>query len=213
VIAVQEAAALGLITPPGRCGADIVAGEGQSFGLPPNFGGPHVGFFAARQKNVRSIPGRLVGETVDLEGRRGFVLTLSTREQHIRREKATSNICSNHGLCALMATVYLSLLGKNGLRTLAVHNHSKAAYAKQQIAALDGFSLPFSAPIFNEFVVESREPAAKVLERLKKNRILGGLPLGTWYPEMADRFLVCVTEQNRREDIDALVKTMAGDTL
>ncbi|MBN2427201.1 MAG: aminomethyl-transferring glycine dehydrogenase subunit GcvPA [Deltaproteobacteria bacterium] len=208
VVAVQEAASLGLIKAPGALGADIVIGEGQSFGIPPAFGGPHAGFFAVRQKDVRSIPGRLVGETVDQEGKRGYVLTLSTREQHIRREKATSNICSNHGLCALRATVYLSLLGKDGLRTVAVQNHSKAEYAKQQISAVDGFTLPFSAPTFNEFVIEAKEPVEQVMARLESNGILGGIPLQTFYPEMENHFLVCVTEQNSREDIDILVQTL-----
>jgi glycine cleavage system P protein (glycine dehydrogenase) subunit 1 len=210
VVAVQEAASLGLLKPPGVLGADIVVGEGQSFGIPPAFGGPHVGFFAVRQKDVRSIPGRLAGETVDQEGKRGFVLTLSTREQHIRREKATSNICSNHGLCALMATVYLSLLGKEGLREVAVHNHSKAEYAKKQIAALPDFSLPFSSPTFNEFVVESDKPADEVLARLEQSGILGGISLRPFHGEMDKRFLVCVTEQNTRDDIDALIKALAG---
>jgi glycine dehydrogenase subunit 1 len=211
VVAVQEAASLGLLKPPGELGADIVVGEGQSFGIPPAFGGPHVGFFAVRHKDVRSIPGRLAGETVDIEGKRGFVLTLSTREQHIRREKATSNICSNHGLCALMATVYLSLMGKKGLREVAVHNHSKAEYAKQEIAALPGFSLPFSAPTFNEFVIKAEEPVSRILERLEENGILGGIPLRPFYADMENRFLVCVTEQNSRSDIDTFVKVLGGE--
>jgi len=210
VVAVQEAASLGILKPPGELGADIVVGDGQSFGIPPAFGGPHVGFFAVRQKDVRSIPGRLAGETIDQEGKRGFVLTLSTREQHIRREKATSNICSNHGLCALMATVYLSLLGKEGLRKVAIHNHSKTEYAKKEIAALNGFSLPFAAPTFNEFVVEAEEPVEQVLDRLEKKGILGGIALRPFHAEMGKRFLVCVTEQNSRGDIDALIEALAG---
>ncbi len=208
VAAVQEPVALGLLKSPGELGADIVVGEGQSFGIPPAFGGPYLGFFAARQKDVRSMPGRLVGETVDREGRRGFVLTLSTREQHIRREKATSNICSNEGLCALMATIFLSLLGKKGIRELAEQNFSKAAYARQKIGAVKGFSLPFGAPCFNEFVVESAEPVGEVLRRLENDGILGGIPLGKDYPEMGNRFLVCVTEQNARQEIDALAASL-----
>jgi glycine dehydrogenase subunit 1 len=208
VAAVQEPIALGLLKSPGELGADIVVGEGQSFGIPLSYGGPYLGFFAARQKDVRSMPGRLVGETVDLEGRRGFVLTLATREQHIRREKATSNICSNQGLCVLMATIYLSLLGKMGLREVATLNLSKAAYAREKIAALPGFSLPFSGLVFNEFVVEAPEDAGTLLGRLEKERILGGIPLGRWFKEMPNRFLVCVTEQNSREEIDALVAAL-----
>jgi glycine dehydrogenase subunit 1 len=208
VAAVPEPIALGLLKPPGELGADIVVGEGQSFGLPMSFGGPYLGFFAARLKDVRSMPGRLVGETVDQEGRRGFVLTLSTREQHIRREKATSNICSNEGLCALMATIYLSLLGREGIREVAVQNLSKAAYARESIAALDGFSIPFSGATFNEFVVEAQEGAAAVLARLEEAGILGGIPLARWFGGMPQAFLVCVTEQNTRAEIDALVAAL-----
>jgi glycine dehydrogenase subunit 1 len=207
--ATQEPIALGLLKSPGELGADIVAGEGQSFGLPLSYGGPYLGFFAARQKDLRLMPGRLVGETVDREGRRGFVLTLATREQHIRREKATSNICSNQGLCALAATVYLSLLGKKGVREVAVHNLSKAAYAREQIAGLPGFRLPFDGPVFNEFVVEGPEDAAGLLSRLEGKGILGGISLGRYYPEMTNRFLVCTTEQNSREQIDTLVRALA----
>jgi len=210
VAAVQEPIALGLLKSPGELGADIVAGEGQSFGIPVSYGGPYLGFFAARKKDLRSMPGRLVGETVDSEGRRGFVLTLATREQHIRREKATSNICSNEGLCALMATIYLSLLGKQGIREVAKQNLAKAEYAKQKIAALPGFSLPFDGPTFNEFVVEAQEGADVVLGRLEAAGILGGIALKRWYGGMPGRFLVCVTEQNSREEIDTLVAALAG---
>jgi glycine dehydrogenase subunit 1 len=210
VTAVAEPVALGLLKSPGELGADIVAGDGQSFGLPLAFGGPYVGFFAVRQKDVRGMPGRLVGQTTDLEGQRGFVLTLATREQHIRREKATSNICSNQGLCALMTTIFMSLLGKQGMRELAGQNLSKASYAKEQIAKIDGFSAAFDNPSFNEFVIRSKEPVAEVLSRLEGQGILGGIPLGGDYPEMADCFLVCVTEQNPREEIDALVAALEG---
>ncbi len=210
VAAVQEPIALGLLKSPGELGADIVVGEGQSFGIPVAFGGPYLGFFAARQKDLRTMPGRLVGETLDNRGQRGFVLTLATREQHIRREKATSNICSNEGLCALMATIYLSLMGKSGIREVAVQNLSKAEYAKQAITALDGFSIPFTGPTFNEFVVEAAEGAEAVLARLEKRGILGGIALGRYFSQMPNRFLVCVTEQNGREEIDALVAALAG---
>ncbi|MDF1580776.1 MAG: aminomethyl-transferring glycine dehydrogenase subunit GcvPA [Desulfuromonadales bacterium] len=210
VAAVAEPLALGLFKSPGELGADIVAGEGQSFGIPVSFGGPYLGFFAARDKDVRSMPGRLIGETVDRDGKRGFVLTLATREQHIRREKATSNICSNEGLCALTATVYLALLGKQGLREVAQQNYAKSAYAKEQIAALPNCSLPFAAPTFNEFVVETDAPAAVVLQRLAGERILAGIDLHRYYPQLANRLLVCVTEQNSRAQIDTLVAALAG---
>lgn len=210
VTAVAEPVALGLLKSPGELGADIVVGDGQSFGLPLSFGGPYVGFFATRQKGLRAMPGRLVGETVDLDGKRGFVLTLATREQHIRREKATSNICSNQGLCALVATVYMALLGKQGLRELAEQNYAKAAYAREQIAALDGFTLPFGAPMFNEFVVRCEADTAALLESLQEQGFLAGISLGDDYPELKDCLLVCVTEQNTRRDIDGLVAALAG---
>ena len=156
------------------------------------------------------MPGRLVGETKDLDGQRGFVLTLSTREQHIRREKATSNICSNQGLCALVTTIFMSLLGKQGLREMAEQNLAKASYARQQLAGVEGFSLVFDGPSFNEFVVRSAEPVADVLGRLEQAGILGGIALGDDFPELADCFLVCVTEQNQRKEIDALVAELQG---
>jgi glycine dehydrogenase subunit 1 len=210
VTAVAEPVSLGVLKSPGELGADIVVGDGQSFGLPLAFGGPYVGFFAARQKGLRAMPGRLVGETTDLDGKRGFVLTLATREQHIRREKATSNICSNQGLCALVATVYMSLLGRQGLRELAKQNHAKAAYARERIAGLAGFSLPFASPAFNEFVVRCEAGVEPLLQKLEGMGFLAGIPLGPDYPELQDCFLVCVTEQNTRQEIDALVDALAG---
>jgi glycine dehydrogenase subunit 1 len=211
VVCVVEPISFGIVRSPGECGADIVVGEGQSFGNPLNFGGPYLGFFATREAYVRSMPGRLVGQTEDRAGRIGYVLTLSTREQHIRREKATSNICTNEGLCALTATVFLSLLGRGGLRELALLNLRKSAYARAAISKLPGYELRFTGPTFNEFVVRSkRRPPAQVNRSLLRKRIIGGLELKRWYPELADCMVMCVTEQNSREEIDALCRTMGG---
>lgn len=198
----SEAVAYGILKPPGEEGADIVAGEGQSLGMPLSYGGPYLGVFATRDKFVRNMPGRLVGETIDLDGKRGFVLTLATREQHIRRERATSNICTNEGLCALMATIFLSCLGKRGLRELALMNLSKAEYAKKSACQIPGCKLFFSAPTFNEFVLKIDGDPEKVLERLKGKKILGGIPLRRFYPEMNHHLLVTVTEMNTKEEID-----------
>jgi glycine dehydrogenase subunit 1 len=198
----SEAVAYGVLKPPGEEGADIVVGEGQSFGMPLSYGGPYLGIFATRDKFVRNMPGRLVGETIDLEGKRGFVLTLATREQHIRRERATSNICTNEGLCALTATLFLSCLGKRGLRELGLMNLSKAEYAKKTASQIPGCKLFFSAPTFNEFVLKIPGNPEKVLEKLKEKKILGGIPLGRFYPEMNHHLLVTVTEMNTKEEID-----------
>jgi len=209
VVVVTEAISLGLLKPPGFCGADIVVGEGQSFGIPMSFGGPHVGLFATQEKYVRQMPGRLCGVAYDKNGNRGFVLTLSTREQHIRREKATSNICTNQGLIALAATIYMEALGKKGLQEVAVQNAQKAGYAAKAISAVDGFSLPFSAPVFNEFVVRGPHPAAEILEKLRtENRILGGLALSRYYDGHENDFLVTVTELNSKQQIDDLVSAL-----
>jgi glycine dehydrogenase subunit 1 len=197
-----EAIAYGILASPGEMGADIVAGEGQSLGIPISFGGPYLGIFTTREKFVRQMPGRLVGETVDLENKRGFVLTLATREQHIRREKATSNICTNEGLCALMATVFLSCLGKRGLRELATMNLSKGEYAKKAISRVPGCKLRFSSPTFNEFVLETKKEPQDILKALRKERILGGVLLGRDYPELSRHLLITVTEMNTKEEID-----------
>jgi glycine dehydrogenase subunit 1 len=210
VVVVNEALSLALLRSPGSLGADIVCGEAQSFGVPMSFGGPHLGFMAARMASVRNLPGRLVGQTVDSEGRRGFVLTLSTREQHIRRERATSNICTNQGLCLLMATVYLSLLGRVGLRRLAERNLSKAEYAKSRVRATAGLSLPLTAPSFNEFVVGVRGSAAAALERALAAGAVGGLDLAPYAPELGPALLVCTTELASRESIDQLIAALAG---
>jgi len=207
VVVVTEAASLGLLRSPGACGADIVVAEGQSFGVPVSFGGPYVGLFATREKYARQIPGRLAGVAYDKEGRRGFVLTLATREQHIRREKATSNICTNEGLIALAATIYMTTLGRRGLQEVAEQCAQKAAYARRQISAIEGFSLPHSAPVFNEFVVRAPSDAASLLRRLaESHNVTGGLALSRYSPDRPNDFLVCVTETNRRADIDALVE-------
>ncbi|MCK5913380.1 MAG: aminomethyl-transferring glycine dehydrogenase subunit GcvPA, partial [Desulfuromusa sp.] len=210
IAAVPEPLALALYKSPGDLGADIVVGEGQSFGIPLSYGGPGIGFFAVRKKDMRVLPGRLVGETVDQDGQRGFVLTLATREQHIRREKATSNICSNQGMCILMVGIYLALHGKQGLRQLAEVNYAKAAYAKEQIAQLDGFTVKFPREFFNEFVVSCSEPVADLKKRLEKLDILAGISLGRDYSDLEDGLLICVTEQNSREQIDRLVTALAG---
>jgi glycine dehydrogenase subunit 1 len=207
VVAITEAMSLGLLRSPGACGADIVVAEGQSFGVPLSFGGPYVGLFATREKYARQIPGRLVGEAFDKQGRRGFVLTLATREQHIRREKATSNICTNEGLIALAATVYLETMGRRGIQEVAQQCAQKAAHAARSISKLNGYSLPFSGPYFNEFVVRAPGKAVDLLVRLGKEKgIDGGIPLSRFIPDRPNDFLVCVTETDSRAQIDALVE-------
>ncbi len=209
VTAVAEAISLALLAAPGDCGADIVCGEAQSFGVPMAFGGPHLGFLTARMAHVRQVPGRLVGETLDADGQRGYVLTLSTREQHIRRERATSNICTNQGLCLMMATIFLALHGKTGMRQLAERNLAKAEYAKARLRAA-GLTLPFAAPSFNEFVVQLREPADRALARARAQGIVAGLDLAKFVPELGDALLVCVTETASRASIDRLATVLAG---
>jgi len=211
IVAVTESISLGLLKSPGACGADIVVAEGQSFGVPLSFGGPYVGLFATREKYARQIPGRLVGEAYDKQGRRGFVLTLATREQHIRREKATSNICTNEGLIALAATVYLETMGRRGLQEVAHQCAQKTAYAAKRIGELAGFSVPFTGARFNEFVVRAPAPAAELMSQLaSKRNITGGLALSRYFADRPNDFLVCVTEINSRADIDALVDALAG---
>lgn len=209
VVVVPEAISFGLLKSPGSCGADIVVGEGQSFGIPMSFGGPHVGIFATQDKYVRQMPGRLCGIAYDKNGNRGFTLTLSTREQHIRREKATSNICTNQGLIALAATIYMEAMGKKGLQEVAEQNAQKAAYAKKKIAEVAGFSIPFSAPTFNEFVVRGSKPAVEVLEAVRAKGVIGGLALSKYYGGHDNDFLVCVTETASKEKIDQLVTSLA----
>jgi glycine dehydrogenase subunit 1 len=202
IIGFSEAIAYGILKPPGAMGADIVVGEGQSLGIPVSFGGPYLGIFTTRERFVRMMPGRLVGETVDLDGKRGFVLTLAAREQHIRRERATSNICTNEGLCALMATIFLSCFGKEGLRELAIMNLSKKEYAKKVVSQIPDCKIIFSSPTFNEFVLRIGEEPEKILEKMKEKKILGGLPLAKYFPELNHHLLITVTEMNTKEEID-----------
>lgn len=208
VVVVTEAISLGLLKSPGECGADIVVGEGQSWGIPMSFGGPHVGMFATREKFIRQMPGRLCGIAYDKNGNRGFTLTLSTREQHIRREKATSNICTNQGLIALAATIYMETMGKKGLQEVAEQNAQKAAYARKAVDSVDGYSIPFSAPTFNEFVVRGPKPAIEILEAVREKGIIGGLALSKYYGAHDNDFLVCVTETSSRENIDRFVSAL-----
>jgi glycine dehydrogenase subunit 1 len=205
-----EPISLGILKPPGAFNADICVGEGQPLGIPMGYGGPLLGLFACKQQYIRHMPGRLVGETKDDQGRRGYVLTLQTREQHIRREKATSNICTNEALCALAATVYLSTVGKQGLRDLANLCLQKAHYAADRISALRNCDVISETPFFNEFVVRCDAPISEINERLLDNGIVGGLDLERLYPEYAGHMLVAVTEKRTKEDIDALVGGLAG---
>ncbi len=205
VVASADPLAFGLLEPPGAQGADIVAAEGQPLGNPLNFGGPYLGIVATREQFVRRMPGRLVGATVDRHGRRGFVLTLQTREQHIRREKATSNICTNEALNALAAAVYLSLLGPQGVRQVAELCVRKAHYLKSRIAELPGFQLAFPAPTFHEFVVRTPRAGEALVRALAREGFLGGVPLGRFYRGFRDALLVCVTENRTREEMDGFV--------
>jgi Glycine cleavage system protein P (pyridoxal-binding), N-terminal domain len=214
VVAVTEVVSLGLLPPPGEMGADIVAGEGQSLGNALSFGGPTVGLFAAREKFVRQMPGRLAGQTHDADGRRGFVLTLSTREQHIRRDKATSNICTNAGLCSLAFTIHLTLLGEAGLTGLADLNHARAVALAERLAAVPGVQL-LNDSFFNEFTLRLPIPAAIAVERMAARGVLGGVPLSRLYPgetAVENLLLVAVTETNTEEDCAALTAAL-GDAL
>ena len=201
VVVFAEAVSLGILEPPAA--ADIVAGELQSFAISPSYGGPFAGILATKEKYIRQIPGRLVGETRDSRGNRAFCLTLSTREQHIRREKATSNICTNQALVALMATVFLTVYGKQGLRELAVQNLSKAHYLAE------GLPRRFTGRFFNEFVVSTARPPGEINKELLKRKIIGGLPLGGFYPELENCMLLCATEMSRRESMDTVKEALA----
>lgn len=202
--------ALGLLKTPGEMGADVVVGEGQPLGIPLNFGGPYLGIFATRKELIRKVSGRIVGETLDSRGQKGYVLTLTAREQHIRREKATSNICSNQGLNALTAAVYLSLLGKEGLREVASLCWNKAHYAAEKINALPGFKVLNTAPFFHEFVVKCEQPVDELQEHLLNHSILGGYDLTGTYPQFENCLLIAVTEMNSKDDIDDLCLVLKG---
>jgi len=204
-----EALAYGLLKNPGSLGADIVCGEGQSLGIPQSFGGPCLGMFASKMAYVRNMPGRLIGETKDVEGKRGFVLTLATREQHIRREKATSNICTNNSLCALTAAIYMACLGGTGIRHLARLNYDKALYLKERLKEA-GFGIPFDGPVFNEFVAAFPSGFEANHRRLLEKGIVAGFPVGTFYPELTGHYLLCVTEMRTREEMDALVREVTA---
>jgi glycine dehydrogenase subunit 1 len=211
VVATTEPVAFGVLAPPGALGADIAVGEGIGLAIPPSLGGPGVGLFAAKSEYTRQMPGRLVGETVDRDGKRGYVLTLATREQHIRREKATSNICTNQGLIALAFAIHMSLLGKRGLTEMARLNLAKAEYAKQQLSSLRGFSLAYSGPTFNEFTVKVRgDNACKLAESLAERGIYAGVPCNAagLLEGHADELIVAVTERHTKADIDKLAKAL-----
>jgi glycine dehydrogenase subunit 1 len=208
IVSIAEAISLGVVRPPIE--ADIVSMEAQSFGVALSYGGPYCGVIAAKEKYLRQMPGRLVGQTVDSNGYRGFVLTLSTREQHIRREKATSNICTNQALVALMATIFLTIYGKEGIRELAEHNLAKADYAAKTFAKQPGTKVLLGgAPRFHEFVVETQEDPAQLVQRLLDNSIAGGVVLSRWYPELPNATLWCTTEVITKEQIDAAANVLA----
>ncbi|HPW18600.1 MAG TPA: aminomethyl-transferring glycine dehydrogenase subunit GcvPA [Candidatus Aminicenantes bacterium] len=208
VAVVAEALSLGLLEAPGRLGADIVTGEAQSFGLPVSFGGPYLGFMACRKDYLRQLPGRIAGQTVDKDGRRGFVLTLSTREQHIRRERATSNICTNQALCALRATIFMETLGKQGLREMAWQNAQKAAYAIEKLTAVPRVERKLSGPVFNEFALGLPKPWPAVDAGLRARGFIGGHGLAAAYPELGDAALVAVTELRTKDEIDRLARAL-----
>jgi glycine dehydrogenase subunit 1 len=212
-VVVTDPIALGMFRPPGSYGADIVVCDGQPLGIPPSFGGPHLGVFAARMAHVRRLSGHVVGETVDADGRRAYVLTLATREQHIRRAKATSNICTNSAVCALAAAAYLATMGNNGLRQVAELCFHKSHYAAAAVGALKGFAINPQAPakaFFKEFVVRLPRSVAEVNKRLREQHgIIGGYDLGNDYPHLRDHMLIAVTEVNTRASIDRLVKALS----
>jgi glycine dehydrogenase subunit 1 len=209
IVVVSEALSLGALTPPGELGADIVVGEAQSFGSPLSYGGPYLGFMGVKDKHLRQMPGRVVGQTKDGNDRRSYCLTMATREQHIRREKATSNICTNQGLVALSCTIYLTLLGKGGLMRLARLNMAKAAFLKEQLGNVAGIKIAFSAPNFNEFVIEIKTDPKVFLKALLEKGIAGGVELGRFYPDLKNHILIAATEMNSRAEMEAYAKAAA----
>jgi len=211
IVTVAEALSLGIVSPPGEAGADMVCGEAQSLGVPASFGGPHVGFLCCREKFIRNLPGRLAGQTVDLDGKRGFVLTLSTREQHIRREKATSNICTNQNLIALMSTVYCSLLGKFGIREVALQNVAKAQYALSEVQKVSSLKNLFEGPRFNEFVVQLPYSYDQISSKVLSAGIIPGLLLERYYPELKNCLLISVTETKKKDSIDRLIHLLGAN--
>lgn len=210
IAVITEATSLGILTPPGAHGFDIAVGEGQAWGIPTQFGGPYVGFMVVKDALKRYMPGRLVGETVDVDGRRAYVLTLATREQHIRRGKATSNICTNEALIALGANMYLSLMGKEGLREVGEQCAKKTAYLRKKLSGVGSVTLPFAGPVYNEFLVRTPFPAAGILADLEHEKILGGIPLGQFYDGHDNDFLVAVTELHTREQLDHFVAALSA---
>jgi glycine dehydrogenase subunit 1 len=210
LVVVANPLSLGMLKSPGSLGADIVVGEGQSVGVPLSFGGPYIGYFACKQEYVRRIAGRVVGETVDGDGKRAYVMTLRPREQDIKREKASSNICTNQGLMALAVCVYLSIMGKNGMRHVAELNYHKAHYAADKIDRLDGFKVNRDKPFFNEFMVKTLHSAAKINQALIEEGIVGGYDLGKDYSQLKDHMLFCVTEMNTKDEIDMLVDVLGS---
>ncbi|NCB39885.1 MAG: glycine dehydrogenase, partial [Erysipelotrichia bacterium] len=201
--------ALGLIEAPGNLGADIVTGEGQPLGIPLSFGGPYLGFIAATKALLRRMPGRIVGRTKDIDGKTGFVLTLQAREQHIRREKASSNICSNQALMALNATIYMSLMGRDGIKEVAMHSFQKAHYMKRELAKISGVTFPFTGSFFHELVVKIPN-ARKVVGKMAKKGVFAGIPLDTWFNNLKDCVLIAVTEKRTKDEIDEYCNMLGG---
>ena len=208
IYTVAEAVSMGILESPGALGVDIVTGEAQSLGMPLSFGGPYLGFMACAKDYVRQFPGRIVGQTQDVDGKNGFVLTLSTREQHIRRERATSNICTNQAWCALRATIFMETLGREGMRELAIQNMQKADYARAELSRIEGVESSFSGPVFNEFVLAFDKPWPKIAALLEKDKILGGLLLEDYYSNGKDNVLFNVTEIHSKNDIDVLTASI-----